>query len=81
MLQHADINQTKRYWEEVERDDSNSRSLTKSLIVIKHTSKQDYRENKESNQYTIQNLELHMRFSHAASLSDVYSSDLTLSNI
>ena len=49
MLQHANINSAKRYWEEAERDNLNSRNLTRSSTIIKHTSEQDYRKNKELN--------------------------------
>ena len=80
-LQHAGINQIERHQEEARRDSSDSRSLTRLPTIMKHTSKQDYRKDKESNQHTIQNLELHMKFLHAASLLDIHNNDLTLSNI
>ena len=49
MLQHADVNQTRRHWEEIERDNLNSRSLAGPPTTMKHTFEQDYREDKELN--------------------------------
>ena len=80
-LQHAGINQTRRYQEAVRRDSLSSRSLTRLPTMMKHASGQDYRKDEEPNQHAIQNLELHMGFSHAASLSDVHNDDSTLSDV
>ena len=49
MLQYANVNQIKKYQEEVEKDDLSSRNLTRLSTTVKHASKQDYREDKELN--------------------------------
>jgi hypothetical protein len=47
MLQYIDINQTRRYWEEIWRNNSNSRDLTKLLTIMKYVSEQNYRKDEE----------------------------------